>query len=170
FYVLASDKIAFSSASGIKNALTRYNCDHGMSRTAIEAYNSQDIWQWAQDQRFVAELVHPTAPRQASAFGELYQAADEGRLHVHPSFEKLIRELRAMEYELKAGNDGITARFEAAKGSHDDHVYSMLWAIYALREIELNAYEVTGIVCTATGPAVRVCVLNGGEIEPPCSV
>lgn len=46
YYVLASDDIAFSNASGIKKALTRYYKDFGMSRAAIETYNAQDIGAW----------------------------------------------------------------------------------------------------------------------------
>lgn len=166
YYVLASDKIAFSSASGIRRALTRYRTDHGMSRAAIEHYNSQDIAAWCSDQTFNHEVISPTADRQANAFTALYNAATEGRLHIAPQFGALLSEMEMLEYQLGASG---TPRFEAAKGYHDDHVYSLLWAVYALRDVELNPYELQGVHCYGTGPAPTLCILNSGELIPPCA-
>ncbi len=56
----------------------------------------------------------------------------------------------------------------ADKGCHDDHVYWLAWAVYSLREIELNPYEINGIHCHGTGPAIKLCLLNDGEMVPPC--
>jgi hypothetical protein len=50
YYVLASDKISFSSAAGIRKAFTRYKKDFNLSRAAIVSYNSQDIAAWCGDQ------------------------------------------------------------------------------------------------------------------------
>ncbi|MGO4722986.1 MULTISPECIES: terminase large subunit domain-containing protein [unclassified Inquilinus] len=168
FFVLASDQIAFSSEAGIKKAFTRYARDFGMSRAAIESYNAQDVASWAAGQTFESEVVHPTAERQSAVFTALHLAALEGRLHVHPTFTKLASEMGSFEYKLDTGTKGTIAKFEAAKGAHDDHVYSLAWAIYALRDVELNPYEVTGIHCDAIGPVARLCVLNGGEMVPSC--
>ena len=171
FYVLASDTVRFSSGRGIKANLTRYRRDHGMSRAAIESYNAQDISAWCADQDFDHELVSATAARQANAFTAFYNAASEGRLHIHPGFGDLVSEMATFEYRLEAsGNStGTIPKFEAAKGCHDDHVYSLAWAIFALRDIELNPYEVDGVHCEAIGPAVPLCILNGGELTPPCA-
>lgn len=167
FFVLGSDKISFSSAGGIRRAFTRYRTDFGMSRAAIESYNSQDIAAWCADQSFDHEVIHPTAERQANAFTALYQAAAEGRLHITPQFEKLFAELASFEYQTGTGS---VPRFEAAKSHHDDHVYSLAWAVYALREIELNPYELPGVHCYAPpGPSAALCVLNDGELVPPCA-
>ena len=170
YFVLASDKIAFSSAGGIKKALTRYAREFGMKRAALEAYNSQDVAAWCADQTFDHEVIHPTAERQANAFTALYNAAAEGRLHIHPSFDRLLSEMGTFEYRLAAAGNGAAGapRFEAAKGCHDDHVYSLVWAVYALRDVELNPYEIVGIHCHGSGPAVRLCALNGGDWVPPC--
>jgi Phage Terminase len=171
FFVMASDKVPFSSAGGIKKALTRYARDYGMSRAALEAYNSQDVAAWCADQTFDHEVIHPTAERQANAFTALYNAAAEGRLHIHPGFERLLSEMGAFEYRLVAGANGAAGapRFEAAKGAHDDHVYSLAWAVYSLRDAELNPYELKSINCHGTGPVVRLCLLNGGDFVPPCA-
>lgn len=170
-YVLDCRDIRFSSARGIKSAFTSYASDFGMSRAAIEAYNAQDIAAWCADQAFDHELVHPTAERQAGAFTALFQLARDGRLHIHQKFDRLLKELAALEVSIQSTgtSKGSLPRFEAAKGSHDDHAYSLAWAVYSLRDVELNPYEVAGIHCDATGPAVRLCILNGGNLTPPCA-
>jgi hypothetical protein len=170
FYVLASDAIKFSAAAGIKKALTRYHRDFGMSRAAIETYNAQDIAAWCGEQPFDHELVSATLERQANAFTALYNAATEGRLHIHPAHDRLLAEMGTFEYMLVAnGAKGAIPRFEHAKGQHDDHVYSLAWAVYALREIELNPYEIPGIHCDAVGRIAPLCILNGGELTPFCA-
>lgn len=166
FYVLASDKVRFSGASGIKSNFTRYARDFGMKRAAIESYNSQDIAAWCGDQAFDHEVIHPTAERQANAFTVLHTIAAEGRLHIHPSFEGLLGELGTFEYQHDGGG---LPKFEAIKGAHDDHVYSLAWAVYSLRDVELNPYELPGIYCDGPGPAVPLCLLNGGAEVPPCA-
>lgn len=142
-----------------------------MKRAALEAYNSQDVAAWCGDQSFDHEVIHPTAERQTNAFTALYNAAAEGRLHIHPAHERLLAEMATFDYRLAAGANGAAGapRFEASKGCHDDHVYSLAWAVYALRDVELNPYEVNGIHCHGDGPAVRLCLLNGGDMLPPCA-
>jgi hypothetical protein len=171
-YVLASDNVTFSSASGIRKNFQRYQREYGMKTLAIENYNSQDIAAWCGEQQtFSHEIVHPTAEKQASAFTALYQAANEGRLHIHKKFEKLLKEMDRFEYQISrtSNRTGGVPSFEAAKGSKDDHVYSLCWALYSLREQELNAYELHGIHCFGASPVVRMCALNGGEMIPPCA-
>jgi hypothetical protein len=122
---------------------------------------------------FEHEIVHATADKQANAFTALYNAA-AGRLHIHSSFEKLLAEMGTLEYRIvnnSTGKGGQQApRFEAAKGGcQDDHVYSLAWAVYSLRDVELNPYEINGIHCHATGPAIKICLINDGEMLPPCA-
>ena len=172
FFVLDSSAVAFSSANGIKKAFQTYQRQFALSRVAIESYNSQDIAAWCATQDFDHEVVHPTAERQASAFVALYNAAKEGRLHIHPKFEKLIKELSTFEYRIV--NDGdrraTMPRFEGARGCKDDFVYSLVWSLYSLREQELSAYELNGIHCRASHvTTARLCALNGGEMLPPCA-
>ncbi|WP_207456054.1 terminase large subunit [Azospirillum sp. SYSU D00513] len=166
FYVLASDKVRFSGASGIKSNFSRYARDYGLKRAAIESYNAQDISAWCGDQAFDHEVIHPTAERQANAFTTLHTIAAEGRLHIHPSFESLLAELGTFEYQHDGGG---LPKFEAIKGAHDDFVYSLAWAVYSLRDVELNPYELKGIDCNGPGPAPTLCLLNGGGEIPPCA-
>lgn len=171
FYLLASDNIRFSSAAGIKKAFKRYECDYGITRATLESYNSQDIGAWCSDQTFDSETVHATSERQANAFTSLYSAAAEGRLHIHPEFSDLYKELGDFEYTLTSGgNHGAgAAKFGGAKGTKDDSVYSLAWAMYSLRDDLLNPYELAGIHCHGEGHIVPLCALNGGDFIPPCA-
>ncbi len=171
FYVLASDKIMFSNAGGIKKAFSKYQREFNLSRCTIEAYNSQDIAAWCADQDFSSETVHATSDRQSNAFTALYNAASEGRLHIHKDFAKLFEELGNFEYTLaNTGNHGGgQAKFGGAKGCHDDHVYSLAWALYSLRDDLLNPYEIQGIHCHGEAHVARLCALNGGTFIPPCA-
>lgn len=169
FYVLACDDIRFSTASGIKKALSRYHQDLGMRRASLESYNVQDIAAWAAEQPFDHETVSATAERQSNAFTAVYSAAAEGRLHIAPVFKKLLDEMATMEYELVNRPGGTVAKFEHAKGAHDDHVYALVWAIYALRDYELAVYTIEGISCDASPRIADLCVLNGGDLVPLCS-
>ena len=154
YFVLESDKVAFSAASGIRRALTRYRTQHGMSRAAIESFNAQDIAAWCGDQSFDHELISVTSERRGNAFTALYAAASEGRLHIAPRFAALLSEMETLEYALEGSN---RPTFKAAGKHHDDHVYSLLWAVYALRDVELNPYELPGIHCYGRGPAPSLC-------------
>lgn len=167
-YVLASDKIDFSSANGIKTKLTEYQKLHGMSKCVLEHYNAQDVSAWCSEQTFDSEVVYPTADKQSNAFTSLYQCAAEGRLHIHPSFTDLIAELGNIEYRLETEKNSTIAKFQAPKGGRDDFVYSLVWSLYSLRDEELNPYNMPGIHCNAIGPVARLCVMNGGNDIPMC--
>jgi hypothetical protein len=170
YFVLASDKIKFSSASGIRKKFTKYHADWNLKRVSIEAYNAQDVASWCAEQDFEHEIVHATAERQANAFTALYNAAAEGRLHIRPDMKLLLSEMGDFEYRMEVGQAGQSLpKFEHAKGSHDDTIYSLAWAIYALRNEEINPYEVDGIYCNAQHHVARLCVLNGGEHVPLCA-
>ena len=166
YYVLACDEIMFSRASGIRKAFKRYYDDFGMKSAAIESYNAQDVAAWASEQPFDSETIHPTLERKSNAFTAVFNAAREGRLHIAPRFQKLLDEMATFEYQLESGG---TAKFHHAKGFHDDYVDALVWAIYSLRDYELNPFELNGIVCREVGPASRLCILNGGELAPMCS-
>lgn len=171
FYVLASEKVLFSRLSGIKNALTSFHRNYEMSRLTVEAYNAQDVGDWAAGQPYHSETIHPTRQVQNYAFTTLYTAAAEGRLHIHPDLQRLLSEMGTFEVHhdnTGAGQAGLPA-FRHAKGCRDDAVYSLAWAVHSLREVELSPYEMTGIHCFTTAPVANLCVLNGGSILPPCA-
>lgn len=175
YYVLASDEVMFSRLGGIRANLTKYARDFGMSRLTIEAYNSQDVGDWAQAQPQFGDstdTVHPSRTLKATAFTALYSAASEGRLHIGKQFKKLLSEMETFEvsFDGKRSNDGNAEsnvpRFKHARGAHDDHLHAMAWAFWSLREATLNPYELDGVHCYGSGPSVSLCALNGGEVIP----
>lgn len=170
FYVLACDKLTFSTEAAVKRKFTAFAREFGMKHAAFERYEAQDLALWSQGQGIETELIHATPKQQGVVFTALATAAQEGRLHVAPKFEALLGEMVTFEYALAAsGHDGTTVRFEHAKGAHDDHIYALAWAIYSLREEELNPYQMSGIHCHASGSIARACILNDGSVIPNCS-
>lgn len=173
-YVLNADSVMFSRSAGIKRNLESYHKQHGMKRAVLESYNAGDIAEWAALQPFSAgvEVVHPSRRTKYAAFLPLYQAAAEGRLHIHPKFKDLIAELRVFEvHEDGKATDGEAAvpKFSHPRGAHDDFVHAMAWAVYSLRTVTLNPYEIEGINCTGIGASVVHCALNGGDHIPACA-
>lgn len=170
FYVLDSNHVRFSSAEGIKSRVRQYANDWALSNFSIESFNAQDVLAWSQEQKFQSELVHATPDKQSNIFTHLYNLVREHRLRIHPSFTLLRKELADFTYKMVAdGNNGFRAKFEAARGAHDDTVYSLAWAVYSLRNHELPAYELPGIICDAPSLKAQFCILNGGEHVPPCA-
>lgn len=169
YYVMDSADVAFSSERGIKSNLTRYHRDYGIKRVTIESYNAQDVGAWCADQPFDHSILSATVEKQANIFSALYQLVSEKRLHIHPKFSKLLKELEVFEYRLESTGNGTVPKFSAPNKLHDDHIYSLAWAIYSLKDDELNAYELKGIACNATGPTARLCCLNGGDLLPMCA-
>lgn len=173
-YVLDADTVAFSRLGGIKSRFDQYHRDHQMSRLGLETYNAQDVADWAATRPYGpgTELCHPTRRNKYAAFLALYQAAAEGRLHIHPKFKELITELRAFEvHEDGRAADGEASipRFTHPRGGHDDFAHAVAWAVYSTRHVTLNPYEIEGINCIGRGPAVQHCALNGGEHIPACA-
>ena len=174
YFVLDSEVILFSRLGGIKSKLRGYHRDFGMSRLGVETYNAQDVFDWAQGEAFGdgTELIAPSRKTQNYAFQALHVIAAEGRLHIDPKFTRLISELKTFEVT-DDGREGVgneaLPKFGHGKGCHDDAVYSLAWAIHALRDVTLNPYELKGVRCTDTGPARHMCALNGGGAVPLCA-
>lgn len=171
FYVLDAHAFTISTEGAIKRRISAMQREHGLKHIAVERYEGQDIALWCTHQGLESELIHATPKQQAPAFMALAGAAQEGRLHIHPKFEGVFREMETFEYSLEATgtSEGVIPRFQHAKGAHDDHLYALAWAIYSLRDTELNPYEIMGIHCAAAGPVARLCLLNDGALIPACS-
>lgn len=173
-YVLDADAVPFSRMAGIKSRIDGYHATHGMTRLVLESYGAQDVADWAGTRPYSAgtEVVHPSRRTKYAAFLALYQAAAEARLHISPKFKELIAELRAFEvHEDGKATDGEASvpKFSHPRGGHDDFVHALAWAVYSLRSVTLNPYEIAGINCTGTGPSIAHCALNGGSHVPLCA-
>lgn len=166
YFVLDCLDIPMSMSGGIRRAFLDYAKDFGMKRLVVEDYNTADIFEWClQQSEWETESVNPNRQRQQDIFQAVYLAATEGRLHIHPKFDKLLREMGTFTVT----HDSESPKFQHATGKHDDAVFAMAWAIYSLRNQVLPAYSIHGIHCKERGPAARLCLLNGGDHEPLCS-
>ncbi len=173
-FVMDADTVFLGRLGGIKKRFETYHHAYGMSRVTLESYGAQDVADWCAAQPYGggSEVIHPSRATKYAAFTALYQAAAEGRLHIHPAFKDLLAEMAIFEVvEDGKATDGLAAvpKFTHPRGAHDDYVHALAWAVYSLRTVTLCAYEIEGIHCNGRGASIAHCALNGGGIIPPCA-
>ncbi len=164
YYLLNQKSIAFSQGKAIKKAISRDNAEYELSNVGIESYNAQDIAAWLNDSKIPNETIFASNTAQVPAFTELHRIVAEGRLHFPAQLKELAQEMSTFTYDASKK----TLRFEAAPKFHDDRVYSLAWAIYALRETELATYELPSIVCASPSRHAEQCYLRRGNLILPC--
>ena len=164
YVVLNQQKILGSLASGIKKAILADVERYALANVVIEAYNSQDIGTWTQEQGIPSELIHATNTAQTPAFLELHRIVKEHRLHFSDKLEGLAKEMGTFLYSLVNGSP----RFGSDK-FHDDRVYSLAWAIYATRKNELAAFTLPNIICDSQSKYSRFCYLRTGDAILNCA-
>lgn len=173
-YVIDADAVFLGRLGGIKSRFDGYHKDYDMTRLTLESYGAQDVADWARTRPYSdgVEVIHPARKTKYAAFTTLYQAAAEQRLHIHPKLKDLLAEMRVFEV-LSDGKatDGEASipKFTHPRGAHDDFVHAVAWAVYGLRHVSLNPFEVEGINCNGRGADVAMCVLNGGGVTPLCA-
>lgn len=165
YWILNQKSIPFSSGRGIKQQISSDNERYKLENVVIEAYNAQDIAAWAQECKIPVEVLHATATAQVPAFTELHRIVSEERLHFPSDLGKLSDEMKTFMYD----TSGKQPKFGHAKGFHDDRVYSLAWAIWSLRDVELSAYEIKNIVCRSNSTHSKLCYLRAGNMILPCS-
>lgn len=164
YVVLNQQKILGSLASGIKKAILADVERYALANVVIEAYNSQDVATWAQEQGIPVEVVHATNTAQTPAFLELHRIVKEHRLHFSDKLEGLAKEMGTFLYELVNGSP----RFGSDR-FHDDRCYSLCWAIYATRKNELAAFTLPNIICDSQSKYSRFCYLRTGDAILNCA-
>lgn len=164
YVVLNQQKILGSLASGIKKAILADVERYALANVVIEAYNSQDVATWAQEQGIPVEVVHATNTAQTPAFLELHRIVKEHRLHFSDKLEGLTKEMTTFLYELVNGSP----RFGSDR-FHDDRCYSLCWAIYATRKNELATFTLPNIICDSQSKYSRFCYLRTGDAILNCA-
>lgn len=165
YYVLNQQLIQFSSGFLLKRAIAKDNERYKMQNVVIERYNSQDIWSWCCDVKIPSEIVSASSTEQVSVFTELHRIVSERRLHFSRDLVELESELAHFIYDAT----GKHPSFEAARGFKDDRVFSLAWAIWALRQEELTAYTLNRIQCTSKSSYASYCYLRSGDLILPCA-
>lgn len=131
---------------------------------ALENYEAEELYFWGLDNKLPVELVNPSLKNQYPVFAGLHSIVAEGRLHYSSGMKELESEMRTFMYEQK----GKDISFGHANGYHDDHVYSLGWAVWALRDQELASYELKSIYCNSRSQHARFCYLRGGDLILSC--
>lgn len=163
FYVLRQDSIFGSLGKLIKKSIQSAHDEFSLTNCIVEAYNAQDVFNWCQERGIASEVVHATGAAQQAPFLELHRIVKEHRLHFSPDLEDLAREMETFIYEMRGG----TVKFGSDR-FHDDRVYSLAWAIHALRQQELASYSLDSIVCGSRSTHAPACYLRGGDLILPC--
>jgi hypothetical protein len=164
YWILNQQNILGSLGRGIKKAIREDMDRFKLKNISLESYNSQDIFTWCLEQGYPAEVISPTSTTQANAFPELYRLVKEHRLRFSYELKGLADEMETFVYELKNG----IPKFGCDKW-HDDRIYSLCWAVYALRNKELATYELKDIHCKSRSPNAHLCYLRQGDLILPCS-
>ena len=165
YWILNQKSIPFSQGRSIKKAIAADHEAFGLQNTVIEQYQAQDVLSWAQDAQIPCERVHATSKDQATVFTELARIVKESRLHIPENLPDLIQEMDTFRYELGPRYP----KFGAAKGFHDDRIYSLAWAVWSLRDQELASYELPRVICHSKSPHARLCYLRGGDLILFCA-
>lgn len=165
YLVLNQQEITASLGVLIKKAIARDMSAYGISNASFEAYNSQDLIAWAQENGIPTDTVHATATAQIPAFTELHRIIKERRLKFSDQLDGLMREMETFTYEIVNGNPRFgNDRF------HDDRIYSLVWAIYSLRTYELASFSLPNVICDNKSRNASFCYLHGdGDMVMGCS-
>jgi hypothetical protein len=149
YYLVLNQREIEPSVNFIKEAIMEDHNRYRLDKVVFEVYQSSDLHEWATEKGIDAELVHPVDKTQVKSFTSLHQilkneqlAIPEGLPYIYEKTNKnngklpiLIKEMREFEHEM----DGAVPKFGHKPGTkyHDDSVYSLNWAIFALREEEV---------------------------------
>ncbi|MCB2191785.1 MAG: hypothetical protein KQI62_09485 [Deltaproteobacteria bacterium] len=165
-YVLNQVVFTLNTGRAIKKAILQDHERYRLDNVVLENYEVADLAPWLADQKIPFELVSPHERLQNSAFPEFARIAREGRLHFSSSQKQLQQEMQTFTYQ--AGRAGMYRFGHATTADHDDCVYSLNWAIFALREAVLAAYSLGSFVCHNRSPHRAYCFLMGkGDLELP---
>ena len=138
YWILRQEEIAFSSEQGIKRVIEEANREYEICNCVLETYQAADVFRWCGYNGIRAELCHAGSNVQTEAFTELYKVIDGGRLH-SPHNEALDKELKNFQCDMT----GQLPKFGHPGGvqHHDDYVYSLTWALFALRKFAEPRYS-----------------------------
>lgn len=164
YYVLHQEQVS-NHDKYIKKCIAEDYERYSLQNVALESYNMQDVFTWTVDKSITSELIIATQKHQIPAFMHLHRIVREGRLHFSDKLHELAEEMKVFPYEM----DGDSPRFGKSRRNHDDRVFSLAWAIYSLRDMELAAFVLNNMVCTSKSPHSRLCYLRTGELVLHCS-
>ena len=167
-FILNQQNILPNTSSSIKKAILKDHQRYHLDNVILEDYEVVDILPWIEAQGITVERMSPHSTRQNASFPELARIAREGRLHFPEDEKKLAGEMATFSYS-KAKRGENYSFGHTSKNQKDDRVYSLNWAIYALRSQIMNLYTISRIQCASKRPNRHLCFLMGGDLELFCS-
>jgi hypothetical protein len=168
-YVLDSHLFRPSTGKAIKRHILEMHKKYGgFKNVLLEAHNVSDIHPYLAEQGIPAALISPHSTTQNAAWPDLVRMARTGRLRISDTLTDLFSEMLDMTYT-KIGETGKYAFGAADKRSYDDRVFSLLWAVYSLRNEVLQLYELPYVQCRNKSPNRQHCFLFNGNLELLCA-
>ncbi|MBT3367421.1 MAG: hypothetical protein HN416_09705 [Nitrospina sp.] len=167
-FILNQQNILPNTSASIKKAILKDHQRYHLNNVILEDYEVVDLLPWIEAQGITVERMSPHSTRQNASFPELARIAREGRLHFPQDEKKLASEMATFSYS-KAKRGENYSFGHSSKNQKDDRVYSLNWAIYALRSQIMNLYTINRIQCTSKSRNRRLCYLMGGDLELFCS-
>jgi hypothetical protein len=165
YHVLAQDNIRFSLDKTIKDNIIKFDAEYGITNIVMEDYNVQDLVLWANERGYACEAVYPHSKTQVPAFTNLSKLFEENRIFFPKELKTLEKELSSFYVEFsKKGHLTFGTR-----NKNDDTVYSLCWAVHALRAQDTVIYELNDIVCNSKSRHARHCFLRNGDMILNCA-
>ncbi len=167
-FLLNQVNVIPNTAANIKKIILKDHQRYGLKMACLEDYETMDIIPWLEAQNIPVEKMSPHSTRQNASFPELARISREGRLHFPEDEKGLADEMATFSYVKAPRGEGYSFG-HSSKNQHDDRVYSLNWAIYALRSQIMNLYTLNRITCTSKRPNRHLCFLMGGSLELHCA-
>lgn len=166
-YILNQQKIVPNTSRAIKKAILKDHERYKLDNIILEDYEIMDLLPWLEAQDIPVEKMTAHSTRQNASFPELARIAREGRLHFPEDETGLISEMATFAYTQRKW-EGYHFGHSSNKFK-DDRVFSLNWAIFALRSQIMNLYSLKSIMCTSKRPNRHLCFLMGGNQLLHCS-
>lgn len=166
YFILNQTIFTLNTSKAIKKAILRDHENFCLNNVVLENFEVGDLSPWLSDMKIPHELVSGHETVQNSSFPELYRVAKEGRLHFSKDLKQLASEMSTFVYTQRPG--GKYSFGHSSQKFHDDTVYSLNYAIFALREAVLNLYVLGNVQCTNKSARRHMCFIMGGSHELLC--
>jgi hypothetical protein len=139
---------------------------YGFKNVTLEAHNVTDIQPYLIEKGVPCEAVNPHSTTQNIAWPELVRLAKTGSLRISNDLDKLFSEMASMTYSRMTSGK---YKFGGSKSNKDDRCFSLLWAVYSLRNQVMQAYRLGNIQCQNKSTRRHSCCIMGGSLQLLCS-
>jgi len=166
-YVLNQHLFRPSTGSAIKKHILAMHKKYGFKNITLEAHSTQDIFHYLLEQGLPVENVSPHSTTQNAAWPDLVRLARTGCLRISNDLPDLFQEMAGMTYT-KLGGTGKYAFGSGDQRQHDDRCFSLLWAVYSLRNEVLQLYTLDAVQCLNRSSRRQHCFIFNGGLELAC--